>query len=94
VGQNVAIDTNGKPVGYGYDGSAAGQNRTIQEGTVGFARTFWKDAKYGAFTLMGQYSYLSRIPWSVAAGQAANAHVNMVYLNVRYSLPGAAPASK
>lgn len=92
IDQNVAIDTNGKPVGYGYEGAPSGQNRTIQEGTVGFSQTFWKDAKYGALALMGQYSYLSRIPWFIASGAPRDAHVNMVYLNVRYTLPGAAPA--
>ncbi len=39
VGRNVAIDTNGTtPVGYGYAGSPAGQNRAVQEATLGFAR--------------------------------------------------------
>ena len=43
--------------------TAISQNRTIQEGTVGFNQTFWKDDKYGALNLMGQYSYLTRNPW-------------------------------
>ncbi|MFI5179968.1 MAG: hypothetical protein ACHQPI_01080 [Thermoanaerobaculia bacterium] len=92
VDQNVTMDTNGKLVGYGYDGSPSGQNRTIQEGTIGFSQTFWKDAKYGSLALMGQYSYLSRIPWYIPSGSPSDAHLNMVYLNVRYTLPGAAPA--
>ncbi len=94
VGRNVAIDTTGKPVGYGYSGSPAGQNRSIQEPTFGFAQTFWKDAKYGALTLMGQYSYVVRNPWSVANGQPEDAHLNMVFFNLRYALPGSAPALK
>ncbi len=91
VGRNVAIDTNGKPVGYGYTGAPSGQNRVINEATFGLNQTIWKDAKYGAVTLMGQYSYLTRNPWSVAAGQPANASLNMVFLNLRYTLPGSAP---
>lgn len=94
VGRNVAIDAGGKPVGYGYAGSPAGQNRAVQEGTFGFNQTLWKDAKYGALNFMGQYSYLTRNPWAVAGGQPANANLNMVFFDLRYSLPGAAPSMK
>lgn len=82
---------NGKLVGYGYTGAPSGQNRTVQEGTFGINQTLWKDAKYGALNLMGQYSYLTRAPCYVAAGQPNNAHVNMIFLNLRYTLPGSAP---
>jgi hypothetical protein len=91
VPANVIIDTTGKPVGYGFVGSPASQNRTVQESTVGFNQTMWKDARYGALNLMGQYSYLSRNPWSVATGTARDALLNMVFLNLRYTLPGGAP---
>jgi hypothetical protein len=95
IGRNVAIDSaTGKFAGYGYPGSPNGQNRTIQEGTFGFTQTFWKDAKFGALSLMGQYSYVIRNPWAVAADQPKNAKLNMVYLNLRYALPGSAPAAK
>jgi len=88
----IATDlTNGKPVGYGYPGSSAGNNRTIQEGTVGFEQTFWKNPRYGALQLFFQYSYLFRTPWFVAPSTPAQADTNMVYLNLRYVLPGAAP---
>jgi len=42
---------------------------------------------------MGQYSYLLRDPWYVnfATGQPANANNNMVFFNLRYTLPGSAP---
>ncbi|HEV2386654.1 MAG TPA: hypothetical protein VGS20_05295 [Candidatus Acidoferrales bacterium] len=94
VSRNVTLDANGKPIGYGFVGSPNGQNRNIQEGTIGFNQTFWKDAKYGALNFMGQYSYLTRDPWSIAAGQPNNAHMSMVFLNLRYTLPGSAPAMK
>ncbi len=94
VGRNVAIDTNGKPVGYGYSGSPAAQNRSVQQATLGFAQTFWKDAKYGALTFMGQYSYVTRNPWFVAPAQPKSALLNMVWFNLRYTLPGSAPAAK
>ncbi len=91
IGRNTAIDTDGKLVGYGYSGSSAGQNRAIQEGTFGVIQTFWKDAKYGALSLITQYSYLTRNPWSVATGKPANADLHMVFVDLRYTLPGSAP---
>ena len=95
IQRNVAIDpASGKLVGYGYTGSPSGHNRTIQEATVGFTETFWRDPKYGALQLMGQYSYVIRHPWDVVAGQPSGAHTNMVFLNLRYLLPGSAPKIK
>ena len=92
INKNTAIDpANGKLVGYGFPGSPAGQNRSIQEATFGFTQTFWRDPKYGALQLMGQYSYLTRSPWAVPTGSPANAHTNMVFINLRYRLPGSAP---
>ena len=94
IGRNVAIDpANGKPVGYGYTGSANGQNRVIQEATFNVNQTIWKDARYGAMNLMFQYSYLTRSPWFVAPGTPPAAHQNMAYFNLRYSLPGSAPVA-
>jgi hypothetical protein len=95
IGRNVTTDAvSGKFVGYGYPGSPGSQNRSIQEATFGFAQTFWKDAKYGALVLMGQYSYLTRNPWVVTSGQPKDAKANMVFINLRYALPGSAPAMK
>jgi hypothetical protein len=92
VGRDFAFDANGTSlVGYGYKGSANSQNRAIQEGTFGFNKTIWKDAKYGAINLMGQYEYLTRDPWFVATGAPKNTHDNTIYFNVRYTLPGSAP---
>ncbi len=92
VGRNVAIDTNGSPVGYGYTKSANSQNRAINEVSFGFNQTIWKDSKYGALNLMGQYEYLTRNPWYVAVGSPKNAQDNTIYINLRYSLPGSAPS--
>jgi len=93
IGRDVVIDTTNKDalVGYGYSKSANSQNRTIQEGTVGFNTTFWKSPNYGALSFIGQYSYLFRNPWYVAAGAPASAHNNLVFLDLRYTLPGQAP---
>ena len=92
--RNTAFDANGTtPIGYGYSGSGSGQNRAIQEITFGFNQTVWKDAKWGAVNFMGQYSYLVRNPWFVnfATGQPVNANNNLVFFNLRYTLPGSAP---
>jgi hypothetical protein len=78
-------------VGYGYPGSPSSQNKWIHEATAGFTQTLWKDPGYGALMLIGQYSYLQRNPWSVAAGAPTNAHLHMAFLDVRYTLPGAPP---
>ncbi|MBO0799986.1 MAG: hypothetical protein J2P31_14290, partial [Blastocatellia bacterium] len=92
IQRNIVIDANGNMVGYGYIGSGNGQNRSIQEGTFGFTHTFWRDPKYGALQFMGQYSYLTRNPWFVATGQPDAARANIFFLNLRYALPGSAPA--
>ena len=91
VGRNTAIDTNGSFIGYGYKGASASQNRAIQEGTFGFNTAIWKHPTYGALSLIGQYSYLTRNPWYVAPGAPTNASLNMVFLDLRYTLPGSAP---
>jgi hypothetical protein len=91
IGRNTVIDTTGKSVGYGYTGSASSQNRTIQELTLGFNQTVWKHPKYGAVNIIGQYSYLTRDPWYVASGEPANASLNMLFFDLRYTLPGSAP---
>lgn len=79
------------PVGYGYTGSSNSQNRAIQEATFGVIQTFWKSPRYGALSLITQYSYLTRNPWYVPTGQPANANLNMVFVDLRYTLPGSAP---
>ncbi len=74
-------------VGYGYKGAPNSQNRNIQEGTLGIVRTFWKSPNYGALSLITQYSYLTRNPWSVATGAPKSTHTNMYWVNLRYTLP-------
>ena len=90
--RNTAIDTNGQFIGYGYPGSPLNHNRSLQQVTFGYTRTFWRDPNYGALQLLGQYSYIVRHPWSVPTGQPSGANTNFVYLSLRYILPGAPPA--
>ena len=95
IGRDSAYDASGKTlIGYGYTGSANSQNKAIQEATFGFNQTIWKDPKFGAINFMGQYSYLTRDPWYVAIGAPKNAHQSQIYFNLRYTLPGSAPAIK
>ena len=91
--KNYDIDpATGKPVGWGYPGSGATQNRIIQEPSFGLTQTFWKDGKYGALQLILQYSYLSRNPFVVPSTASSNsAHTNMIFADLRYVLPGSAP---
>ena len=103
VERNTTVDTSGKLVGYGYGykglsaSTAEGQNRAIQEATFGFNQTIWKNGKYGAVNIIGQYSYETRDPWyvpAVASGaipNPTNASINMLFFDLRYTLPGSAP---
>ncbi|HYL37813.1 MAG TPA: hypothetical protein VEV17_18000 [Bryobacteraceae bacterium] len=92
INRNVAIDTNGSPIGYGYTGSPNSQNRNIQEITFGFNQTIWSNPRYGAINAMGQYEWLNRVPWFVAANAPESTHDNTIYFNLRYTLPGSMPS--
>ena len=95
IGQNTALDANGTTkIGYGFLGSANSQNHIEREYTFGINQTVWKDARYGAINVMGQYEYLARNPWYIALNALNHASDSTIYFNVRYTLPGAAPAKK
>jgi hypothetical protein len=87
IGRDALVDTNGKEVGYGYTGSANSQNRDVQELTIGLIPTFWKNARFGALQLITQYSYMWRVPWYLAQNAPQNAKTNMVWIDLRYTLP-------
>lgn len=92
IQKNLALNADGKTlIGYG-PLSSDGQNRAIQEFTIGTNTTIWKDAKWGAFNLITQYSYVQRNPWLAAIGAPDNAHVDMGFIDFRYTLPGAPPS--
>jgi uncharacterized coiled-coil protein SlyX len=74
-------------VGFGYPGSSSSANKSIQEPTIGYVQTLWRNPKWGALQIITQYSYLTRAPWFVAVNAPKNAHLSMVYLDVRYVLP-------
>jgi uncharacterized coiled-coil protein SlyX len=73
--------------GFGFPGSANSNNRSLQEATFDYLHTFWKSPAYGALQLYTQFSYITRSPWSFAAGAPKNAHLGMNYIDIRYVLP-------
>ncbi len=68
-------------------GNAEAQNRYMQEHTLGFNETVWRNPQFGAVNFMLQASYVGRQPWWVPAGTPANAHLAMAYVDLRYTLP-------
>jgi hypothetical protein len=84
--QQTTTDVDGKTIGFGVPGSTAA-NHTLNEGTVGFTQTLFRDPKIGGMQAMFQYSNVQRTPFSVPSGTPSKATVNMVYVNVRYLLP-------
>ncbi|HEY6348587.1 MAG TPA: hypothetical protein VI636_04175 [Candidatus Angelobacter sp.] len=74
-------------IGFGGVNSANNNNRAVQEGTIDWTQTFWKNPQYGAVLLVTQASYVTRAPWFVAAGAPKNAHLGMGYVSLRYVLP-------
>lgn len=94
IGKNVAVDTNGNLVGWGYTGSSNGQNRSVDEFTFGINQTLWKSPAYGAVNMMLQYEFATRTPWYVAPGALNHASDHTVYFDLRYTLPGSPPAIK
>ena len=93
--KNTALDANGTTlVGYGMESGANAtnaQNRNIQEATFGFNQTIWKNGKYGAMQLHGPILLPSPRSLVREAGVQPNANVNMLFFNLRYTLPGSAP---
>lgn len=86
------LDATGKPVWVGFGAPASpavelNANRAVQEPTFGITRTFWKSPRYGALMWVNQYSYVTRAPWIVPAGSGKDAHLSVVYSDLRYVLP-------
>jgi hypothetical protein len=88
-GRDTSIDTGGKLVGYGFGGPglSTNSNRSIQEYTIGLTPTFFKSEQHGALQMITQYSYVWRNPWAIPEGGPKNAKTNMVYIDLRYTLP-------
>jgi hypothetical protein len=74
-------------IGFGGTNSPGAANRAVQQGTIDWTQTFWRNPQYGAVLLVTQASYVTRAPWFVAAGAPKNAHLGMGYVSLRYVLP-------
>ena len=74
-------------VGFGFPGSDTTSNRAIEEGSFGVIPTLWSNDNYGKVQIITQYSYLTRSTWFVAPGNPRSAHLNMAYIDFRYTLP-------
>lgn len=77
----------GRFAGFGAPNSPNTANRAVQEGTIDWTQTFWRNPQYGAVLLVTQASYVTRAPWFVAAGAPKNAHLGLGYMSIRYVLP-------
>jgi len=86
-GKSVTTMANGTQFGYGYTGSANSNNGSIGEYTIGETQTLWKNPQYGALQIVSQFSYVDRKPLYVAPGAPSEAHLGMVYVDLRYVLP-------
>jgi hypothetical protein len=82
----VRDETTGSDVGIGVVGVSAA-NASLQESTVGFNRTLYRDETHGAVQLIGQYSYLTRRPFWVPPGARMEADSHMLWIDVRFILP-------
>jgi hypothetical protein len=85
--RNYSIVSTTSTVGFGFPGSANTNNRSYQQGTVGFTSTLWSSPSRGRVQFIAQPAYVVRTPWSVAPGNPKNAHVFITYVDLRYVLP-------
>lgn len=87
-GYGIPVTLNGTATGVSQS-TAYGQNRAVQEGTIGLIPVFWKSPNYGTLQLITQYSYLSRNPWTVVSSGLAPkvAHASMAWVDLRYVIP-------
>jgi len=76
-------------IGFGAPGAATANimNRAIQEATIDWTQTFWRNPQYGAVQLVTQSSYVTRAPWFVPLGAPKNAHLVQEFVSLRYVLP-------
>jgi len=84
--KNVARDTDGSFIGWGFPGASNAADRNVQEISPGFSHTFWKQENLGSVQLGVQYAYVFLHPWVAGTGPS-NAQTHMVLGQIRYNLP-------
>ena len=83
---SVAVDTDGRDIGFGFPGSANSNNKAIKEVTGTFSYLAARTADRGSVQLSVQTSWLTREPWSPGSGPAS-ADAFMFFAQIRYNLP-------
>ena len=81
----IALDTDGRFIGFGYPGSPDSHNRTIREATGVFAWQVVKSDR-GSVQVNVQTSWLTRTPWSRPTG-SSSANAFLFFTQIRYNLP-------
>jgi len=84
--RNVAVDTDGSFIGFGFPESSLSNNRFIQEGTLTASIKVWSTEDRGSMQLSMQGSYLQRQPWAPEPG-LTSAKETLVFAQIRYNLP-------
>jgi hypothetical protein len=84
--RNVALDTDGSFIGWGFPKSSLSNNRFIQEGTLTATIKLWKSEDRGSMQLSMQASYLQRQPWAPKSG-LSSAKESLGFVQIRYNLP-------
>jgi hypothetical protein len=82
----VATDTDGAFIGFGFPGSSNSNNKSIQQ--LAFTGSFlaFKSTNRGSAQVNVQYSWLEREPWDAGTGPPS-ASMHMFFAQVRYNLP-------
>jgi hypothetical protein len=83
---SVAMDTDGRHIGYGFPGSSNSNNKTIKEWTFTGAYRVIRTTDRGSVQIGVQASRLEREPWSQGSGPAS-AKAFMFMAQLRYNLP-------
>ena len=84
--RNVALDTDGSFIGYGFPNSSNSNNRLIHEATVTASMKIWGTEERGSIQLSLQGSALQRKPWAPEEG-LGSAKAGLFFAQIRYNLP-------
>src|SRR5262245_10820498 len=84
--RNVALDTDGRFIGYGFPNSSNSNNRLIHEASVTATKKIWGTEERGSSQLSLQGSGLQRNPWAPEGG-LRSAKAGLFFAQIRYNLP-------
>lgn len=87
------FNRNVSPDGSGFGVLPGTDSRQIREWTIGWNRSLWRSPQTGALSVQGQFSRLERAPWVLSRDASGNPYTNMVFISLRFTLPGSEPIS-